>query len=82
MCLCSLHTVCANLYLSVHVQAYVEITNVVFLSSCCHMALSILYLFLMVPWAGLQCVIGAVPDHTYFFFSYNKSLPSNGTTLH
>ena len=26
---------------------------------------SVLWLFLMVPWAGLQCVIVVFPGHTY-----------------
>ena len=32
-------------------------------SSCC-VAVSVLCLFLMVPWVGLQCVIVAFPGHT------------------
>ena len=27
----------------------------------------VLWLFLMVPWVGLQCVIKVFPDHTHFF---------------
>ena len=29
----------------------------------------VLWLFLMVPWFGLQCVIVEFPDHTHFFLS-------------
>ena len=29
------------------------------------MAVKVLYLFLMVPWVGLQCVILAFPGHTH-----------------
>ena len=28
----------------------------------------VLWLFLTVPWVGLQCVIVVFPDHTYFFY--------------
>ena len=43
--------------------------------SCCPMAVGDLCLFLMVPWAGLQCVIMAFPDHNYLPFQYQKNLP-------
>ena len=31
------------------------------------MAVSVLCLFLTVPWIGLQCVIAAFPDHIHFW---------------
>ena len=31
-------------------------------------ALSVLWLFLTVPWVGLQCVIVVFPDHTHLLF--------------
>ena len=39
------------------------------LPSLCLVAVSVLWLFLKLPWVGLQCVIVAFPDHTdtYFF---------------
>ena len=33
------------------------------------MIVSGLWLFIMVPWVSLQCVIVVFPDHTYFFQS-------------
>ena len=30
----------------------------------CLVAVGVLWLFLMVPWVGLQCVIVVYPDHT------------------
>ena len=33
-----------------------------------HSELNVLWLFLTVPWIGLQCVIVIFPDHTHFFF--------------
>ena len=30
------------------------------------MTVSVLWLFLTVPWADLQCVIVVFPDHTHF----------------
>ena len=34
---------------------------------------SVLWLFLMVPWVGLQCTIVVFPDHTLLLFSQKKS---------
>ena len=44
------------------------------------MTVSVLWLFLTVPWVGLQCVIVAFPDHTHLLFirTYiSDSLASN-----
>ena len=38
---------------------------IVFLMSC---DFYVLWLFIVVPWVGLQCVIVVFPDHTHFFF--------------
>ena len=40
----------------------------VVLPSECLVSVYVLWLFLTVPWVGLQCVIVVVPDHTYFFY--------------
>ena len=34
----------------------------------CHLTVSVLCLFLTVPWVGLQCVIVAFPGHTHLLF--------------
>ena len=36
------------------------------------MTVIVLWLFLMVPWVGLQCVIVLFPDHTHFFCVHLK----------
>ena len=33
----------------------------------CIDTLNVLWLFLTVPWVGLECVIVVIPDHTLFF---------------
>ena len=38
------------------------------LSSRCIVTLNVLWLFLTVPWVGLQCVIVVFPDHTHLLF--------------
>ena len=39
-----------------------------YLSSWCILTIYVLWLFLTVPWAGLQCVNVVFPDHTYLLF--------------
>ena len=34
----------------------------------CIVTINVLWLFLMVPWVGLQCVIVVFPDHTHLLF--------------
>ena len=36
------------------------------LSYICLATVNVMWLFLMVPWVGLQCVIVIFPDHTHF----------------
>ena len=42
---------------------------VAILSHRCIVTLNVLWLFLMVPWVGLQYVIVIFPDHTHLLFS-------------
>ena len=45
------------------------------LSYRCIVTINIPWLFLTVPWVGLQCVIVVFPDHTYLlFFKRNASV--------
>ena len=39
------------------------------LSYRCIVTLNVLWLFLAVPWVGLQCVIVEFPDHTHLLFN-------------
>ena len=43
-----------------------ELVALLILSSWCLVTVGVLWLFLPVPWVGLQCVIVAFPDHTHF----------------
>ena len=36
------------------------------LSYRCIVTINVLWLFLTVPWVGLQCVVVVFPDHTHF----------------
>ena len=42
------------------------LVTLLWLSSCCLVTVGVLWLFLMVPWVGLQCMIVVFPDHTHF----------------
>ena len=40
------------------------------LSYICIVTINVMWLFLTVPWVGLQCVIVVFPDHTHFLTAY------------
>ena len=42
------------------------------LSYRCIVTINVLWLFLTVPWVGLQCVTVVFPDHTHLFFGANE----------
>ena len=46
------------------------------------MTVSVVLLFLAVPWVGLQCVIVVLPDHAHlFFFHYCMQATKARTSL-
>ena len=45
-----------------------ELVALLLLSFGCLVTVNVLWLFLMVPWVGLQFVIVVFPDHTYLPF--------------
>ena len=44
-----------------------ELVALLLLSYGCLVTVYVLWLFLTVPWAGLQCVNVVFPDHTHLF---------------
>ena len=46
-----------------------ELVALLLLSYGCLVTVNILWLFLMVPWVGLYCVIVVFPDHTPFLYA-------------
>ena len=42
-----------------------ELNALLLLSNGCLVNVNVLWLFLTVPWVGLQCVIVVFPDHTH-----------------
>ena len=51
-----------------------KLVALLLLSYICIVAINVLWLFLTVPWVGLQCVIVVFPDHTYLVFGTSVSL--------
>ena len=45
-----------------------ELVALLLLSYRCLVTVNFLWLFLTVPWVGLQCVIVVFPDHTHILF--------------
>ena len=39
----------------------------------CIVTINVLWLFLTVPWVGLQCVIVVFPDHTHLLFNLDSA---------
>ena len=46
-----------------------ELVALLLLSFGCLVTVNVLWLFLTMPWAGLQCVIVIFPDHNHYFSS-------------
>ena len=46
-----------------------KLVALLLLSYRCFVTLNVLWLFLTVPWVGLQYVIVVFPDHTHLLFS-------------
>ena len=42
-----------------------KLVSLLSLSYCCIVTLNVMWLFLVVPWVGLQYVIVVFPDHTH-----------------
>ena len=47
-----------------------ELVAFIQLSFVCFVTLNVQWLFLRVPWVGMQCVIVVFPIHTYLLFDY------------
>ena len=45
-----------------------KLVALLLMSYRCIVTINVLWLFLLVPWVGLQCVIVVFPDHTYLVF--------------
>ena len=51
-----------------HLEEKEKVGIFAFLSKKCIATINVLWLYLMVPWIGLQCVIVVFPDHAHLLF--------------
>ena len=54
-----------------------KLVALLLLSYNCMLTVNVPWFFLMVPWAGLQCVIVVFPDHTHLLLFGNLLVNSN-----
>ena len=47
-----------------------KLVALLLLSYICIVTINVVWLFLTVPWVGLQCVIVVFPDHTHLLFEF------------
>ena len=59
-----------------------KLVALLLLSDRCIVTITALWLFLVVPSVGLQCVIVVFPDHTHFLFETDKDAPLGADTVH
>ena len=57
---------CVNFSFAIILISNRKVVALLLLSYRCIVAINVLYLFLTMPWVGLQCVIVVFADHTYF----------------
>ena len=58
-----------------------KLAALLLLSYRCIATINVMWLFLTVPWVGLQCVIVVFPDHTCFFRDLNHQSRKSELTL-
>ena len=62
---------CFHSSFAVTLKRKIKLVALLLLSCRCIVAISVLWVFLRVPWAGLQCVIVVFPKHTHLLFDVN-----------
>ena len=68
-CVCLL--VCVHFSFAIILKRKRKLVVLLLLSYRCIITINVLWLFLVVPWVGLQCVIVVFPDHTHFLNKFN-----------
>ena len=65
--------VCVHSSYAIILKRKRKLVALLLLSYRCIVTIDILWLFLIVPWVGLQYVIVVFPDHTHLLFDWNCS---------
>ena len=72
VCLCFIvHSFCVLFSFAIVLKRKRDLVSLFLLSYGCFVTITVLRLFLTVPWVGLRCVIVVFPDHTHLL--YNSS---------
>ena len=59
---------CVHSSFAINLKRKRKLVALLLLSYRCIVTINVLWLFLMVPWVSLQCVILVFPDHTHLLF--------------
>ena len=59
---------CVHFSFAIILKRKRKLVSLVVLPYRCIVTINVLWLFLAVPWVGLQCVIVVFPDHTHLLF--------------
>ena len=73
-----MHYFCVHYSFAIILTRKRKLVSLLLLYYRCIVTINVLWLFLMMPWVGLQCVIVVFPDHTnLLFFCRSKKKKSN-----
>ena len=59
---------CVHYSFAITLKRKRKLVALLLLSHSCIVTINVLWLFLMLPWVGMQCMIVVFPDHTYILF--------------
>ena len=67
-------TLCVHSSFAINLKRKRNLVALLLLSYRCVVTITVLWLFLTLPWVGLQCMIVVFPDHTHLLFVNNNDL--------
>ena len=67
---------CVHFRFAIILKRKRKLVALLFLSYRCIVTITVLWLFLTVPWVGLQYMVVVFPDHTHFFLVLERILLS------
>ena len=77
MCLFCYALLCVHSSFAVILKRKGKLIALLLLSYRCIVTIYVMWLFLVMPWVGLQCVIVVFPDHTHLLFLNHKLRDEN-----
>ena len=70
---------CVHSSFAIILKSKRKLVALLLLSYTCIVYVNVLWLFLTVPWVGLQCVIVVFPDHTRLPYGYSYPVANHST---